>query len=291
MGKGVDALSGVFLASLVINEMEWLPRLWNQHKDWPDLEAWVFVEAADRQYAEANPLMVTSKGLSVDGTTQFLENLVEQDSRVLYMPYGFSKGTGPALGKCGARQGYLDVAEHFKPEFVISVDADEFYTREHQQLVLDVMRREKDFDAFIFNRREIWRPPSISHEPLFQYEVVGGFWGIPCCHWWRWQPGMNHNHCHNTPHTKNGVPMNEKLFDGREHEGMPEMIHLGFASQKKTRWAKHEYYSRRGESRDRSRKWYVESRGAWFDHKIGMELPRDAKVVPYTGPIPECFEG
>src|SRR4051794_7463634 len=36
----------VLLATLCINEMEWLPRLYEQHKDWPGMAGWVFVEAA-----------------------------------------------------------------------------------------------------------------------------------------------------------------------------------------------------------------------------------------------------
>ena len=45
----------IVLATLLLNEMEWLPKLYEQHKDWPGLCGWVFVEAADRVYANVNP--------------------------------------------------------------------------------------------------------------------------------------------------------------------------------------------------------------------------------------------
>ena len=38
----------IALATLALNEMEWLPLLWEQHRAWPGMVRWVFVEAADR---------------------------------------------------------------------------------------------------------------------------------------------------------------------------------------------------------------------------------------------------
>ncbi len=280
----------ILLATLCLNEMEWLAKLVRQHKDWPGLTRWVFVEAADRFYAKANPEMVIADGLSVDGTTDLLRKLADEDERVTYIRYGWSGHDDAALGKCGARQAYLDIAEDVRPEFVITLDADEFYTKADQAAVVDAMRFHKDHKSFIFNRREIWRPPSIVKEPLMNLEVVGGFWGIPCCHWWRWERGMNHRRCHNTPHTIGGKPMNQVICDLRGIPGVPEMIHLGFASKKKTRLAKNSYYAARGEEVDKSRKWYVESRAAWENWQPGDVLPRGAEVRKYDGPVPEVFQ-
>jgi len=285
----------VMLATLCLNEMEFLRVLVEQHRDWPGLSRWIFVEACDGAYGSANPDMVTNAGLSVDGTSEFLADLAAKDSRVTYIPYGYSHSFAfpgePEKGKCGARQAYLDVAETIRPDYVISIDADEFYTRDHQHRIIEVMDAHRDYDSFIFNRREIWRPPLCSEMALFSYEVVGGFWSIPCCHWWRWQPGMHHRTCHNTPHTADGKPMNDRIFDAREHPGMPEMIHMGFAASARTRLAKNNYYAQRGESADPKRRWYVESRAAWARWHAGKTLPRDAKVLPFVGDIPECFRG
>lgn len=283
-------MPGVMLATLCLNEMEHLPALVEQHRGWPDLGRWVFVEAADRAYADANPGMVSPAGLSVDGTGEFLAKLAASDGRVVYVRHGFTADPDPAKGKCVARQRYLDVADEVRPEFVISLDADEFYTSGHQQLILDRMRSRPDRVCFVFHRREVWRPPSVANEPLFSREVVGGFWGIPCCHWWRFVPGMHHRDCHNTPTAPDGKPMNENpLFLTGPDD--PQMVHLGFAASEASRRAKHNYYVGRGEGTTDFRGWYVDSRRAWFSWRPGDELPNDAQVVPYRGPVPEVFRG
>ncbi|HYE70429.1 MAG TPA: glycosyltransferase [Aquabacterium sp.] len=285
----------VLLATLALNEMEWLPKLVEQHRSWPGLAAWVFVEAADAAYARANPDLVSNAGLSVDGTTEFLEQLAAENPLVKHIKYGTSHGFdgAPEKGKCGARQAYLDVAEQVQPKYVVSIDADEFYTHADQRRLVEVMDAHPDHDAFIFNRREIWRPPLCASMALMSYEVIGGFWGIPCCHWWRWRAGMNHRACHNTPSDAEGTPLNERLLDTREQQAagidMPEMIHFGFAATARFRLAKNAYYAQRGEVRDPKRRWYVESRGAWARWHAGKKLPRNAEVVPYAGPVPECF--
>ena len=91
----------IVLGSLVLNEMEWLPRLYQQHKDGrgADLVRWVFVEAADRVYADTTPEAVTHSGLSVDGTTEFLEQLVRKDPRIIHVKHGFCDHDDPSMGK------------------------------------------------------------------------------------------------------------------------------------------------------------------------------------------------
>lgn len=285
----------VLLGSLVLNEMEWLPRLYEQHKDWPDLSKWVFVESADEAYARTNPDMVSPDGLSVDGTSEFLKGLAAKDPRVVYVPFGVSRHSDPALCKIAARQCYMDVAAEVKPEMVVVLDGDEFYTHSDQRRINYVIRHLPQYDAFIFPKREIWRPPSIRHEPLLKHEVVGGFWGIPCCHWWRWKEGVHYGHCHNTPDDAQGKPLNDKRIhlspDMKVAKlvPLPQMLHLGFASELKQRVAKNRYYASRGEEVDKQRSWYVKSRKMYEVWRPGLHLPNRAKVVLYTGPVPEVF--
>lgn len=282
----------VLLGTLCLGEMQWLPMLWEQHRDWPGLAKWVFVESADVEYARVNPDHVSPEGLSVDGTTEFLEGLAERDPRVIHIRHGFSSHRDPAVGKAAARQRYLDVAEEVRPEYVLAVDADEFYTREDQAKLLQVMDERRSYRAFTFPRREIWRPPCWADRPLFDCEVVGGFWQIPCGHWFRWSPGMHYADCHNTPVDARGRHLNNRLLhlhDKADTPGLPQMVHLGFAAKLESRVAKHRYYAGRGEDRDRQRKWYVHSRAAWETWQPGEELPRGAKVIPYQGPVPEVF--
>lgn len=286
---------GIALVTLCLNEMEWLPLLWQQHKDWPDLCAWVFVEAADPEYARANPEMVTREGLSVDGTTRFLEEIwySDEESRIALIAHGFSSGPSAERGKCAARQRYFDVLEDVRPEFVIMLDADEFYTREDQRKVNGYLRTmPKACASAVFRKREIWRPPSIAHERVPRLEAVGGFWKMPCCHWWRWESGMHHRDCHNTPTLPSGEPVNRsaKWFD-RDPDA-PQMMHMGFASQARTRLAKNKYYADRGESADPLRSWHVQARAeweTWTPDKMGKVLLKNGRIVPYVGSVPECF--
>lgn len=281
----------IVIGTLCLNEMQWLGKLYEQHKDWPELACWCFVEAADRSYANANPSLVTDRGLSVDGTTEFLTELARTDRRVVHVPFGFADHVDPSLCKIAARNKYWEVAAEHRPEFVISLDADEFYTHGHQRLIVEVMRRqaERGWRGFTFPRREIWHPPSITDQPLMSWEVVGGFWGIPCCHWWRWEKGAGHFDCHNTPQGANGRYLNDDLVQLHKDLFVPQMIHLGFAAKRDTREAKRRYYEVRGELTDRTRRWYCESRAAWAGWKPGDALPRGAVVGPYEGPVPEVF--
>jgi len=269
--------------------MEWLPKLYEQHKDWPELVRWTFVEAADRVYAETNRDLVSSEGLSVDGTSEFLRELAEKDKRVTYIPHGIADHSDPSLCKIKARQRYMEVAQEIKPEFVIVLDADEFYTKEHQESLVTFMRMHPDKDGYIFPRREIWRPPNIIDEPLFQYEAVGFFWSMPCGHWWRWNDGCKYAACHNNLQKKSGEIMRNRIrWDGELDA--PQMIHMGFAACKQMRLAKNRYYEERGEKQDPKRVKYTKARRAWMDWTPMKELPFGGKVIPYTGPIPEVFQ-
>jgi hypothetical protein len=279
----------ICLCTLVLNEMEWLPRLYQQHIGWSGLVRWVFVESADRVYASSNPSMVTSSGLSVDGTTEFLEELASKDKTVTHIKLGFSEHTDPAQGKCASRTAYLNAIAEDRPDFLIVLDADEFYTYQAQSDINRMLSIRPRYYGFIFKHRDIWRPASIADQPLFDLEVTGGFWDIPYCRVWRWMPGLEYKRNHNTPECRGEFLDRYQLrFDKRQN--MPEFIHMGFACDPKIRAAKNKYYADRGERADTKRSWYVISRDAFETWKPGNFMPYKSKIVPYTGPIPECFQ-
>ena len=132
----------IALCTLVLNEMEWLEKLYAQHRDWPELVKWVFVEAADRVYANTNPDLVSPTGLSVDGTSEYLTDLASRDGRVQYIPFGFTTNRNIELGKVAARQAYLDVLKEVAPDFLLILDADEFYLHQDQSLITSIMENE-----------------------------------------------------------------------------------------------------------------------------------------------------
>lgn len=280
--------SGVVLATLCLNEMEHLPRLYKQHRYWPELKRWVFVESADVMYGYANPDRVSAKGLSVDGTGEFLKDLSRMDPRVVYVPYGFSSHPDPAQGKCASRSVYLAEADEVRPELVFVLDADEYYTRQDQLKILQRVRQFPEYTGFCFRHRHPWRPPSIARQGLFRWEVVGGFWDIPLCRGWRWQSGLRYWTNHNTPETKEGVLLDSrliKLFSPND----PQCVHMAWTSNVGIRRAKNSYYKARGEGVRDHRGMYVKSREAYENWKPGDCLPGGAEIIPYTGPVPECF--
>lgn len=177
----------IALCTLCLNEMEWLPRLYEQHKDWRDLVSWVFVESADRVYADTTPDRVSPKGLSVDGTTDFLAHLARTDKRVTHIPYGFCGGTNRRQGKCEARTQYLYPLDETQPNVFVVLDADEFYTKEDQLNINTVCRVTSHFSGYLFPQRHIWYPPCRvgSDIPLLSDEVKGGYWNVPHFRVWK----------------------------------------------------------------------------------------------------------
>ena len=125
------------------------------------------------------------------------------------------------------------------------------------------------------------------------YEATGGVWSVPVCRAWRWLPGMRYGTNHNTPETDAGFlgqgPRMARLW---VKSGVPQCVHMGFTASLTARKAKHAYYEARGEGREaagKNRVGYVACRRAWETWRPGDALPAGAKVVPYTGPVPECF--
>jgi hypothetical protein len=274
----------IMLATLCLNEMEWLQKLYDQHKDWPDLVSWVFVESADRVYANVNPTLVSKEGLSIDGTSDFLRDLARSDSRVQYIPHGFSTHVDPALGKTESRQRYLATAEDVRPDFFVVLDADEFYCQKDQFLINGIMQNEPVVvHDYSFQFTHVWHPQSIVDEPLFKLEVKGGFWKMRHAKGFRWHPGIHYGSNHQRPTWNKG--------DGRiKFYNSPSCVHMAFASDPVLRKSKHDYYIARGEGADEKRYWYVQSRRSFETWKPGDRLMRGARVVPYQGFIPEVFQ-
>lgn len=278
----------IALCTLVLNEIQWLQKLYDQHRSWPDLVQWVFVESADVSYAAVNPEMVTAEGLSTDGTTEFLSDLAAKDPTITHIKHGFCRTDDLTQSKCEARNRYLEALELVRPDYFVVLDADEFYPEQMQKKVNSLISKQMG-NSFCFTHREIWHPPFMQSVPdsLFHYEVTGGFWSIPYCRVWRWYSGLNYLN-HNTP-SLNGRGLDQRM-NRMLDPSYPYMVHMGFASRLKNRAAKNRYYEYRGEARDRQRSWYCQSRAVFETWTPETVMPRGAKVVPYTGLIPECFQ-
>jgi glycosyltransferase involved in cell wall biosynthesis len=287
----------ILLATLCLNEIEWLPRLWDQHKDWPGVVGWCFVEAADDVYAKENPDVVSCGGFSTDGTTEFLRGLQAKSPIVRHVPYGFtSHPTDPSQGKSAARNAYLDHADDVEPDWIIVVDADEFYPTDVQEKIVDRLEGiSRDRLGVRVKQRHVWRPPGADPTVgMFAREVVGGYWDVPHCRIWRWVPRMRHVSSHNWPDDRGGR-MDRAIVRLDATEGDKyQLVHTGYAAGGPGRVAKHRYYVARGEGSEtgrigKRRRMYLRCRDAWENWEEGMPLPDGARVVEYRGPIPEVF--
>lgn len=292
-------LMKIMLATICLNEMEWLPRLYEQHKNWPGLVKWVFVEAADVTYMKQNPSLVRDWGLSTDGTTGQLLTFHENDPKIHYIPHGFtSHPTDPAQGKCQARNRYLEIADRVQPDWIVVIDADEFYTYEGQKDVTLLCQQSQDAMKHLgirIRQRHIWRP--VDGLPLLDQEVVGGYWSVPHTRVWKYVPGMRYSQSHNWPNDNEGRMDRLTLRTDQilnDIYSPLQCVHMGYASNPTTRAAKHRYYTARGEGNEagrlgRLRRMYVDCRKAWEEWQPGRPLPHGAEIIPYQGPQPEVL--
>ena len=283
----------ILLATLCLNEIEWLPRLVQQHLVWPNLVQWVIVEAADEVYAKTNPTMVTHDGLSVDGTTEYLSELeATYPDLITHIKFGFTGHQEPDQGKCSARNAYMKVADDIQPDFVFVLDADEFYTFEHQKSINSIVQNSQAYDSFCFPHIHPWRPPSIAAESIFKWQITGGLWNIAFVRGWRWEPSLRYRANHNYLVRPDGTSLRDNILNNSESRSssMPCCVHTAFTSLLKTRQAKHRYYEARGEGTTDDRQKFVDCRRFFEEWQPDSELPDGIKISPYTGPKPEYLK-
>jgi hypothetical protein len=289
--------------SIVLNEEEFLLKCWNQHKDWPGLERWVFVHGACRTYGRANPEMVTEDGCSVDETHNLLVKHIHRQNKVgrEVIRFGWADHLNPAQEKCVLRDAAMRAIDDLKPDYFVVIDADEFYTVEDQLLINELLEQEQCCTSLCLPQRHIWCPPKMQEVQKtalelggcfvnkFKYEVVGAYASVPHCRIYRWFPGLEYRNNHNEPEKQ--ISLHSVMC---YHPRGPCCVHLGFARSARTRTATNRYYVERGEGKedgkkDINRQRYVDFRAAWESWKPGDTLPHGARVVPFDGQVPEVW--
>lgn len=280
----------VVLATLCLNEAEFLPMLYEQHKDWPGMVGWMFSHAACRTYQKANPSMVTPEGLSVDDTAEILRDLARRDPRIYPITAGWAEHEDQAQEKITARNHYLEQIDvlDLNPDLVVVIDGDEAYTHAHQARINELAASRPTVTAWRYPQRHIWRPPG-SPWGLFDREAIGAYFNVAHCRVWRYSEGMRYVRDHNTPTYADGTHATRTTYRGRP-DG-PQCVHLGFARSLATREATNRFYVERGEGREPAgqfnRQMYVDCRRAFCD--TDAPLPPGMQIVPYEGPVPEVF--
>lgn len=293
----------VMLATICLNEEEWLQKLFTQHRDWPGIVGWCFVEGADPAFRLANPNLVGPTGLSVDDTSNLIRQFSEEQKGVHGVHIHNVPESGDQ-GKCFLRNAYLLMAEAYEPDIIVVLDADEFYTKEDQNEIVRWcgLRTQPyaSYTAWMFRQRHVWAPDykspvtgNMIYPPLFSQEVVGGYWQVPHTRVWRWIKGMAHVKNHNWPEV-DGRYLTKSMMRCDLMLGTPECVHMGFSSSQESRAAKAKYYLARGEGAEggrlgRKRSMYNACRYAHLTWEPGQELPHGAQVIPYSGPVPEVF--
>jgi len=278
------------LATIVLNELEMLPKLVEQHRDWPGLIGWCIVEGSTKIYGKTHPDAVTKKGLSTDGTSAFLKQWRSESPTNFYIDYGWSDGP-EGQQKRELRNTYCCVADIEDPDLLIVIDADEAYTKEDQERILQVVEQRNNYNAWLFKQRHIWRPPSADEDKIGLWEVVGGYWDIPHTRVWRWQKYSRYVENHNYLNPPCRTQVEAQLY--RYKDGDPECVHFGFARSGQHRARTNAYYKARGEGREklgRNRQMYVDCRDAFETWQQGDGLPHGARVRAFDGVLPEVWE-
>ena len=304
------------LATIALNEAEFIEAQLCQHLDWPGLAVWVWVEGACSLYAKANPEAVSSKGLSTDGTSEILR--ASSSDKVCYVPTGVvGCGEHDRMGeeKRLLRNMYCRLLACESIDILIVLDADEFYTLEDQQRINDIVVQNPEHTRFLFPQRHVWRPPSVvDTQGRLDQEVAGGYWAVPHLRVWRWHrtkwPNArrrgpwrtggrytkDHNHIMFPRETwpddaRKLYRRQDWVRNGGEVAEYPQCVHAGFARDGQHRARTNRYYVHRGEGKEEgfSRQHYVDCRAAWEMWTPGDELPHGAAVHNYDGPVPEVW--
>lgn len=280
------------LCTICLNEAEFLEANYRQHKDWPGLVAWYFIHGSCKQYADANPHMVSIDGLSVDDTAAVLRELSEADERIHWANVpGPVSHADPAMEKSVLRNAYLSLmcSDTAPPvDWFAIIDADEFYAHEHQRRLSELMAKAPPaFESIRTTYHDLWRPPSIAHLPRWVYEVSGGYWSVPHTKFFRWNPAIVHGDNHQIPSVSrfgNTQWGGEQTCCKLPYDDATR-IHLGFARNAATREATNRFYVKRGEGPQDGRQWYVDCRSAWETWKPGDVLPHGAAVTAVADPL------
>ena len=142
----------------VINEVQWLKCSMDSVYDFAD--RLVIVEGCDKFMRQAIGERVTPEGLSIDGTTQVVENYPDRDKKITHLKVGFVEGDesdlwNAYLGECSVG------------DWCWSIDGDEVYPRVQAQKMVDLMKCGQYLTIRI-NLHNLW------HE--FDQRIVGGGW-------------------------------------------------------------------------------------------------------------------
>lgn len=265
----------ITFATILLNEQKFIGRNLCQHYEMCD--EWILVEGACQGYP---PRKVSEKGLSLDKTEVLINIFPDPLGKIVYVQHGWTKATGEDA-KSELRNSYM---KYVNSDFLVVVDADEFYLKEHFSAALDKLSNPLVM-AVTLPQVHFWKDTS-------QF-ITGEYYDISHTRFFRHLKGMryvkNHNfpeingkYVHELGQTKFTRTIKETVSGKKKYHYMePSCFHLGFAKDFDDMRDKTEYYLNRGESITRVST--TKSRAAWFND----DLPEKCKIRKWDGIIPK----
>lgn len=238
------------LFTLLKDYQLWLSELLEQHRDFPNVIRWVFVE----RVPEEGRFSISQKLIR--------EELRRLDSRVSYLqslddPYDEPKEQIRKAKNLALDEVELTAMTHHV-KYIYQLNPDEFLTRYDQMGVVDALRRAcAKYLCCLFRHRHIYRPNAWCEQGIFKKEIGGRPSGsLLQLRAFKYVKGMRYTTSHFWPSTPGGILYTNRLKRYDTRGNTPEIINLSHVD--------------RGELLEES-------------------LPRSETVIPYTGSVPEVF--
>lgn len=296
----------ILLCTLCLNEADILERHIQHHLKWPDRVGHIYVEGSDPLYDRKN-----DDGLSIDDTTSILKNHfnVEHIPVGIFDPSLHDRPIPSDQYKAIGRDVYLRAAEKYDPDWIIVVDADEFYPQKSMDNIVSFLSVvSNDITSITVPQIHLWRPPVISYRPV-RFAVTGRYWSVPHVRIFRYRPEMTYIASHDCTRGVSGdlpaVNHNWPAYRGETSHANSRNVwmmsaqcyHYGFAPRDFDGYkADLRYYAARGEMETRNqtyrcRKAFLEWQPTWSDHQWDIRDLSGVHVDPFKpGAIQEMSQ-
>lgn len=266
----------ITFGTILLNEAKFIGMNLIQHYDFCD--QWILVEGACQGYPTRK---VTSNGLSMDNSASQILIFPDPLDKIRLIQHGWTKSEGENA-KSELRNQYI---KYCKGEFLVVVDADEFYLHDDFKLAISEFEDPKVY-AITLPQVHFWK--NINNF------IIGEYYDIAHTRIYRHITGMKYISNHNFPEIggKTGPMLGHKKIprtmkknnDGAYRYEEPCCFHMGFAKDADDMRDKSDYYINRGEAT--TRPVTTSSRDAWFTDN----LPEKCVVYKWSGALPEVLD-
>lgn len=271
-----DASKTLTFGTILLNEQKFIGFNLLQHYNLCD--EWILVEGACKGYPERK---VTKDGLSKDFTATIIECFPDPFAKINYIKYGWTNKDGEDA-KSELRNQY---ANKVRGDYLVVIDADEFYQPEDLDVALNALKNNTTYDAVVLPQVHFWKTTN--------HFITGEYYDISHTRIFRSYKGMEYKRNHNFLeingkfiHEGRQLKIQREIFEVEKNKFSYKGVkcyHMGFAKDVSDMEDKTQYYINRGE--DVTRVSTTKSRAAWFTG----ELPDKCKVRSWAGSLPKVL--